>query len=75
DLKVAEMDIEALLKADTIELKQVEAKIREIEKIKGDLRFARIQALEEGKALLFQEQRAKLKEILADPKHDHARAS
>ena len=75
DLKVAEMDLEALLKADPIELKKVEAKIREIEKIKGDLRFARIQAVEEGKGLLSDEQRAKLKEMLADPKREQAGTS
>jgi len=75
DLKVAEMDLETLLKSDPVDMKNVEAKIREMEKIKGDLRFARIQAVEEGKGLLSQEQRVKLKEMLADPKREQARAN
>jgi hypothetical protein len=72
DLKVAEMDLESLLQADPVDLKKAEAKIHEIEKVKGDLRFARIRAVEEGRELLSQEQRAKLQEILDDSKGEHA---
>jgi Spy/CpxP family protein refolding chaperone len=74
DLKVAEMDLDILLKTDPVDMKRAEAKIREIEKINSDLRLARIRAIEEGKALLSREQRAKLKDILAEPKREQARS-
>ena len=66
DLKVAEMDLAALLKADSADMAKVEAKAREIERLRADLRLGRICAIEQGKALLTAEQRAKLGTLLAE---------
>ena len=67
DLRVAEMDLAALLKAEPVDLPRVEATVREIERVRADLRVARIRAIEEGKAQLSPEQRAKLGTLLAEP--------
>jgi Spy/CpxP family protein refolding chaperone len=45
---------------------KAEAKVREIERIRGDLRFARIRSIEKGKAQLSAEQRRKLQELQTD---------
>ena len=67
DLRVAEMDIATLLKSDPVDLNKVEAKIRESERTRADLRIARIRAIEQAKAQLTEDQRAKLASLLADP--------
>jgi hypothetical protein len=67
DLRVAEMDLTALLKAEPVEMAKVEAKVREIERARGDLRIARIRVIEQGRAQLNPEQRAKLATLLAEP--------
>jgi Spy/CpxP family protein refolding chaperone len=67
DLRVAEMDLQALLKADPVDLTTVEGKIREIERLRADLRIARIRAIEQGRAQLTPGQRAKLADLLARP--------
>ena len=66
DLRVGEMDLAALLKADPVDMAKVEAKVREIERWRADLRIARIRAIERGKAQLTPDQRAKLQSML-DP--------
>lgn len=67
DLRVAEMDVTTLLKGEPVDLGKVEAKIREIERTRADLRIARIRAIEQAKAQLTDDQRAKLARVLADP--------
>ncbi|MPZ78353.1 MAG: periplasmic heavy metal sensor [Deltaproteobacteria bacterium] len=66
DLRIAEMDLDSLLEAQPVEMTQVEAKIREIERIRGDLRIARVQAIEKGKEQLSADQRRQFRELLAD---------
>ncbi|MBI1964571.1 MAG: periplasmic heavy metal sensor [Candidatus Rokubacteria bacterium] len=65
DLRVAEMDLAALLRTDTVDLAAAEAKVREIERLRAETRLARIRAIEEGKAQLTVEQRATLRTLLA----------
>ena len=65
DLRVAEMDLAALLRTDTVDLAAAEAKVREIERLRAEARLARIRAIEEGKMQLTVEQRAKLRTLLA----------
>ena len=65
DLRVAEMDLAALLRTDTVDLAAAEAKVREIERLRAETRLARIRAIEEGKMQLTVEQRAKLRTLLA----------
>jgi Spy/CpxP family protein refolding chaperone len=67
DLRIAEMDLAALRRADSVDMAQVEARVREAEKVRADLRVARIRTLEAGKAQLTPEQREKLRALLADP--------
>ena len=66
NLRIVEMDLSSLLEAQAVDMTQVEAKIREIEQIRGDLRIARIRSIEKGKAQLSAEQRRKLQELQAD---------
>ncbi|MBI4608300.1 MAG: periplasmic heavy metal sensor [Candidatus Rokubacteria bacterium] len=68
DLRVAEVELGSLLNADAVDLGQVETKLREIERIRVDLRLARIRTIEQGKAQLSPEQRAKLRSLLAEPR-------
>ena len=67
DIRIAEMDLDALLNAPSVDMAKAEAKVREIEKLRGDLRLARIRAIEKGKELLTQDQRKKLREMLTEP--------
>jgi Spy/CpxP family protein refolding chaperone len=67
DLRVAEMDLKALGDAQPVDLVKMEAKVREIERLRGDLRLARIRTVEKGKEQLTAEQRKKLQELLAEP--------
>ena len=65
DLRVAEMDLSSLLESDSVDLKKTETKVREIERLRADLRFARIRTIDQGKEALSQEQREKLRSMLA----------
>jgi Spy/CpxP family protein refolding chaperone len=67
DLRVAEMDVAALRRAEPVDLAQVEARVREAERLRADLRVARIRTIEQGRAQLTPEQREKLREIAAGP--------
>ena len=67
DQRVAEMDLAALLAVDPVDVGEVEAKVREIERLRADQRLARIRTIEQGKAQLSREQRAKLGGLLAEP--------
>ena len=64
DLRIAEMDLTALLGQSPLDQAKVEAKIRELEKLRADLRIARIRTLEQGRAVLTPEQRTKLQALL-----------
>lgn len=59
DVKIIELDIAALLDGQSVEVAKVEAKIREAEKLRADLRIARLRAIEQAKATLTAEQRKK----------------
>jgi Spy/CpxP family protein refolding chaperone len=64
DLRVAEMDLNAILVADKVDMAKAEAKVREIERMRGDLRIARIRIIQKGKEVLTADQRKKLQELL-----------
>ena len=63
DLRILELDIAALLESEPVDMAKLEAKMREEEKLRTDLRIARIRAIEQGKALLNAEQKKKLSEL------------
>jgi Spy/CpxP family protein refolding chaperone len=68
DQRVAQTDLSALLRSDSVDLDKVESKIREIERLRADLRIGRIRAIEQGKGQLTPAQRAKLQTLLAEPR-------
>ncbi|MGH7845961.1 MAG: Spy/CpxP family protein refolding chaperone [Candidatus Binatia bacterium] len=63
DLRIAEIDLEKLLKDDPMDLDRVKTKLQEIERMRADGRFLRIRTSEQGKALLSPEQREKLQTL------------
>jgi hypothetical protein len=71
DRKIARLDLLALMRPDpadptkAVDMARVEAKVREIEKLRADLQLARIRAIEAGKAQLTADQRTKLNGLLA----------
>lgn len=74
DLKIADTDLATLLAADPVDLGRVEAKVREIEKRRADVRLARIRTIEEGRAQLTADQREKLRTLLAEGRPPGMRA-
>lgn len=74
DQRVAQMDLAALLRADQVDMSKVESKVREIERVRADLRLGRIRAVEQGKALLTAEQRTKLQALAPEPATPRPRA-
>ena len=62
DVKIVELDIATLLDNPTVEVAKVEAKIREAEKLRVDLRIARVRVIEQAKNVLTPEQRKKFYE-------------
>ncbi len=64
DTRIIDLDIAALLDKPNVEVPKVEQKIREVEKLRADLRIARVRAVEQAKALLTAEQRKKFYETL-----------
>lgn len=66
DMRIAQMDLDTLLSASTVDMAKVEAKIREIERLRADVRIARIRTIEKGKQQLTAEQRKKLQEIVSE---------
>jgi hypothetical protein len=68
DLRVAELDLEALRRQDPVDMGQVEAKIREIERLRADFRVGQVRAIEQGRAQLTAEQRERLRAMVAEPR-------
>jgi Spy/CpxP family protein refolding chaperone len=64
DIRIAEMDLAALLEQPALDMAKVEAKVRELAKLRADLRIERIRTVEQGRALLTPEQRTKLQALL-----------
>ncbi len=63
DVQVARLDLMTLRWTDPVDMGKLEAKVREIEKLKGDGRIAAICTAEDAKAQLTAEQREKLKNL------------
>lgn len=65
DLRAAEKSLDDLTRSDSVDLKQAEAKIREVERLRADQRIGRIRAVEQGKSILSQEQRDRLRDMMS----------
>ncbi len=66
DLRIAQRDLEALLDAERVDVRQAEGKIREIERLRADLRIARIRTIEKGKAELSPEQLDRFRTLIGE---------
>src|SRR5499426_2936026 len=66
DIRVARIDLQGLLEAQPVDMTKVEAKVHEIERLRADLRFARIRPGQKANEQLSADQRQKLEELLAD---------
>jgi Spy/CpxP family protein refolding chaperone len=64
DQRLVELDIVNLLDNPTLDVAKVEGKIREAEKLRADLRIARVKVIEQAKAVLTAEQRKKYLETV-----------
>lgn len=65
DGQLAKLDLFGLLRAEPVDMAKVEAKIRDIERLKADGAIARIRTNEAAKAQLTPDQREKLKSLRA----------
>lgn len=69
--RLAELDLRTLLTPDAadpnkpLDLAMAEAKVREIERLRGDERVARLRSLEQSRQVLTPEQREKLRTLLS----------
>jgi Spy/CpxP family protein refolding chaperone len=63
NVQLAALDLGGLLRSEPVDMAKVEAKVREIEKLRADGRLAFIRANEQGKAQLTADQRDKLKAL------------
>lgn len=69
--RLAELDLRTLLMPDAadpnkpLDLAKAEAKVREIERLRGDERVARLRSLEQSRQVLTPEQREKLRTLLS----------
>jgi hypothetical protein len=68
DIRIAELDLEKLLKADPVNLDLARMKLEEIEARKVEVRLARVGAIEQAKTLLSADQRAKLSTLIGWPR-------
>lgn len=67
-----EKDIAALAQQTPSNLIQIKAKIQEAEKFRSELRYLRIEALENGRSVLTTQQQDQLKTLVRS-RHDHMR--
>lgn len=67
DLRIAEMDVATSRRAEPVDLTQVEARVRAAERVRADMRMARIRTIEQGRAQLTAEQRDRLRALMAEP--------
>jgi Spy/CpxP family protein refolding chaperone len=65
DRQVAQLDLMSLRFSDPMDMGKVEAKVREIEKLKGDGTIASIRTADAAKGQLTPEQKEKLKGLFA----------
>jgi hypothetical protein len=75
ELRAAEVILAGLLQVEPVDLASVETRVREIERRRADLRLTRIRTIEQGRAQLTADQRARLSALLAESAPSRLRAS
>ena len=78
-LRSIEGEISGLLQESPANLIQVKLKIEQAEKLRSELRYLRVEALENGRTVLTAEQKDQLKNLFASMRHNfrksHGQAS
>jgi Spy/CpxP family protein refolding chaperone len=69
EIRIAELDLAALLEQEPMDLAKVEPKVREVSQLRDDLRIARLRVIEQGKAVLTPEQQTRLQTVLSGMHH------
>jgi Spy/CpxP family protein refolding chaperone len=73
-LKALESELATLMQETPANLVQIKEKIQEAEKIRSELRYLRVEALENGKTILTTEQRDQLKNMFMSRRGGHRRS-
>jgi Spy/CpxP family protein refolding chaperone len=81
DMRIAQIELKDLLTQEPVDMKAVEAKVKQLETMRTEMQLSHIKAMEECKTRLTPEQRKKLREMMeAGPmmekmgmKHDQKR--
>lgn len=82
DMRIVQIELKDLLSQDPVDMKAVEAKVKQLEMMKTEMHLSHIKAMEECKTKLTPEQRKKLREMIEDEpmmeemgmKHDQERS-
>ena len=69
EMQVGQVDLSILMEADQPDLAKVEAQVKKIAALQGELRFARIKTLVQGRAILSQEQWQKFQSLAPGAGH------
>ena len=64
DMRIAQIELRDLLRQDPVDMKAVEAKVKQLEMMKTEMRLSHIKAMEDIKTKLTPEQRTKFRETL-----------
>ena len=64
DMRIVQIELKDLLSRDTVDMKAVEAKVKQLEMMKTEMHLSHIKAMEECKSRLTPEQRKKLREMI-----------
>jgi Spy/CpxP family protein refolding chaperone len=67
ELKIVEIDLDAILKVPDMNLGKVKEVLKKIEGIKTQIRYLKIEALAEAKKILTEKQRETLRKIMEEP--------
>src|SRR4030042_5718026 len=66
DMRIVQIELKDLLSQDPVDMKAVEAKVKQLEMMKTEMHLSHIKAMEDCKTKLTYEQRKQLKEMIED---------
>jgi Spy/CpxP family protein refolding chaperone len=69
-----ESELTSLIGTDPVDVGQVEAKLRHVERMRADFRLARVRVIEQGKAQLTPEQLSRMRALVPGPSPPRPRA-
>jgi Spy/CpxP family protein refolding chaperone len=64
DMRIVQIELKDLLSQDPVDMKAVEAKVKQLEMMKTEMHLSHIKAMEDCKTILTPEQRKKLREMI-----------